>query len=90
MPFVVAREVRFGLACGRGDDGRWRGWFTVEAAAEALWRLGLHPSQPSAVLDGPSPPGSGTPSHVTRPSGPWLNRTPCGRVHGIPIIQQRI
>ncbi|MFG2728823.1 hypothetical protein [Streptomyces canus] len=57
MPFVVAREVRFALACGPGEDGRWRGWFTVEVAAEALWRLGLHPSQPSAVLDGPSPPG---------------------------------
>jgi len=57
MPFVVAREVRFDLACGPGDDGQWHGWFTVEVAAEALWRLGLHPSQPSAVLDGPSPPG---------------------------------
>ena len=56
MPFAVEREVRFGLACGPGEDGRWRGWFTVEVAAEALWRLGLHPSQPSAV-DGPSPPG---------------------------------
>jgi hypothetical protein len=26
-------------------------------AAEALWRLGLHPGQPSSVVDGPSPPG---------------------------------
>jgi len=57
MPFVVEREVRFGLACGPGEDGRWRGWFRVEVAAEALWRLGLHPDQPSAEVDGSSPPG---------------------------------
>ena len=57
MPFVVEHEVRFGLACGPGEDGRWRGWFGVEVAAEALWRLGLHPSQPSAVVDGPAQPG---------------------------------
>ncbi|MFF0017292.1 hypothetical protein [Streptomyces sp. NPDC005374] len=57
MPFSVEHEVRFALACGPGEDGRWRGWFRVEVAAEALWRLGLHPSQPSAVVHGSSPPG---------------------------------
>ncbi|WP_328750773.1 hypothetical protein OHT57_35045 [Streptomyces sp. NBC_00285] len=57
MPFAVEHEVRFALACGPGADGRWRGWFRVEVAAEALWRLGLHPGQPSAAVDGPSPPG---------------------------------
>nr|WP_239158101.1 hypothetical protein [Streptomyces sp. SID13726] len=57
MPFDTRAEVRFGLACGPGADGRWRGWFRVEVAAGALWRLGLHPDQPSAVVGGPSPPG---------------------------------
>ncbi|MER6285687.1 hypothetical protein [Streptomyces sviceus] len=49
MPFVVEHEVRFPLTCGPGADGRWWGWFRVEAAAKALWRLGLHPSQPRAA-----------------------------------------
>ncbi|KOU77042.1 hypothetical protein ADK57_03950 [Streptomyces sp. MMG1533] len=56
MPFVVD-ELRFDLKCGRGADGRWWGWISVDVEAEALRRLGLHPSQASSVVDGPSPPG---------------------------------
>jgi hypothetical protein len=55
MPFDGA-ELRFGLACGPGGDGRWRGWFSIEVEAEALRRLGLHPEQSSSVVDGASPP----------------------------------
>ncbi|WP_413759087.1 hypothetical protein [Streptomyces sp. MMBL 11-3] len=57
MPFTVADEVRWDLACGRDADGRPRGWFLVYVAADALRRLGLHPGQPSSRVDGPSPPG---------------------------------
>jgi hypothetical protein len=56
MPFVES-EIRFGLACGPGADGRWRGWFTVDVESEALRRLGLHPEQPGFLVRGPSPPG---------------------------------
>ncbi|KUO17969.1 hypothetical protein [Streptomyces dysideae] len=56
MPFVTD-EVRVDLACGPGSDGRWRGGITVSVDGDALRRLGLHPSQPAAVVDGPSPPG---------------------------------
>jgi hypothetical protein len=47
MPFAD-HEVRIDLACGPGDDGRWRGWIGICVEAEALRRLGLHPSQPWA------------------------------------------
>ncbi|MBT2368040.1 hypothetical protein J7E88_22670 [Streptomyces sp. ISL-10] len=50
-------DVSWGLACGPGPDGRWRGWFSVDVRADALRRLGLHPDQPTARADGPSPPG---------------------------------
>ncbi|MFJ9566458.1 hypothetical protein ACIRQQ_41280 [Streptomyces fuscichromogenes] len=35
-------------------DGHWRGWISLSVEARALWRLGLHPDQPSSVVDGPS------------------------------------
>ncbi|MFJ8134978.1 hypothetical protein [Streptomyces sp. NPDC096013] len=56
MPFAE-RELRYGLACGIGPDGRWHGWFDVQVHADALRRLGLHPDQPTAEVTGPSPPG---------------------------------
>ncbi|MEU3571809.1 hypothetical protein AB0E96_25770 [Kitasatospora sp. NPDC036755] len=56
MPFAVD-AVRADLVCGRGPDGRWRGWFDVRVRADALRRLGLHPEQPSAAVTGASPPG---------------------------------
>jgi hypothetical protein len=55
MPFV-GDEVRCDLMCGPGDGGRWRGSIGVRVEAGALRRLGLHPSQPSSVVDGISPP----------------------------------
>lgn len=55
MPFA-GDDVRFNLMCGPGADGRWRGSIGVRVEADALRRLGLHPSQPSSVVDGPSPP----------------------------------
>ncbi|MFJ8623881.1 hypothetical protein ACIRD3_13680 [Kitasatospora sp. NPDC093550] len=55
MPFP-AEALRFDLSCGIGPDGRWRCWVGVKVAAEALRPLGLHPDQPSAAVDGPSPP----------------------------------
>ncbi|MGW2558661.1 hypothetical protein ACWCXB_05310 [Streptomyces sp. NPDC001514] len=45
------------LTCGVGSDGHWHGWFGVRIPADALRRLGLHPDQPTAKVDGPSPPG---------------------------------
>ncbi len=56
MPFADD-EVRIGLACGPGRDGRWHGWFRIEVAGPALRRLGLHPDQPTSAVAGPSPPG---------------------------------
>ncbi|MER6994414.1 hypothetical protein [Streptomyces sp. NPDC000410] len=55
MPFD-GREIRFGLLCGAGADGRWRGWFRIEVGADALRRIGLHPDQPTARVRGGSPP----------------------------------
>ncbi|SCG68539.1 hypothetical protein [Micromonospora inositola] len=56
MPFPPD-EIRFDLACGPGPDGRWHGWYRVEVEGAALRPLGLHPDQPTSVVDGPSPPG---------------------------------
>ncbi|MER7578700.1 hypothetical protein [Kitasatospora sp. NPDC097691] len=56
MPFSPD-SVRYGLTCGIGPDGRWQCWVDVQVAADALRPLGLHPEQPSAAVDGPSPPG---------------------------------
>ncbi|MGN9761418.1 hypothetical protein [Streptomyces sp. SD31] len=56
MPFA-AGEVRWDRVCAPGSDGHWRAWVTVHVDAAALWRLGLHPGQASAVVDGASPPG---------------------------------
>lgn len=56
MPFV-ASDLQFDLMCGRGDDGRWWGSIGIRVEAEVLRRLGLHPSQASSVVNGPSPPG---------------------------------
>ncbi|MFD8755418.1 hypothetical protein ACFV0O_31260 [Kitasatospora sp. NPDC059577] len=56
MPFAT-NSVRWGLTCGIGPDGHWRGWFDVQVSADALRPLGLHPEQPTAAVDGPSPPG---------------------------------
>lgn len=55
MPFA-ADEVRYGLACGPGPDGRWRGWFSVEVLAGVLVPLGLHPDQPLSRPGAQSPP----------------------------------
>jgi hypothetical protein len=55
MPFPP-EDVRLDLMCAPGADGRWRGWVTVAVAAPALRRLGLHPGQPTAAVDGTSPP----------------------------------
>ncbi|WP_234326704.1 hypothetical protein, partial [Streptomyces sp. NRRL S-495] len=44
------------LACGVGGDGHWHGWFAVHFRAVALWRLGLHPDQPTSAPRGPPPP----------------------------------
>nr|WP_236239594.1 hypothetical protein [Streptomyces sp. CC228A] len=55
MPFSD-EEVSFGLACAPGPDGHWRGWWHVRVLPDALRRLGLHPDQPAARADGPSPP----------------------------------
>lgn len=38
-------------------DGDRQCRIEVEVAADALRPLGLHPDQPSAVVNGPSPPG---------------------------------
>ncbi|MEU6090286.1 hypothetical protein ABZ865_26470 [Streptomyces sp. NPDC047085] len=55
MPFAP-EEVRIDLMCGLRDDGHWHGTFGVNVDARALRRLGLHPAQPTSVVDGPSPP----------------------------------
>ncbi|MGW4870911.1 hypothetical protein [Streptomyces chartreusis] len=56
MPFT-AGEVRWDRVCAPGTDGHWRAWITVHVDAGALRLLGLHPEQPTAVVNGPSPPG---------------------------------
>ncbi|GAA3818412.1 hypothetical protein FNH04_43575 [Streptomyces phyllanthi] len=57
MPFT-AGDWCWGLACGRDPvSGRWRGWYGLRVRGEALWALGLHPEQPTAVVSGDSPPG---------------------------------
>ncbi|MEV4001256.1 hypothetical protein [Actinomadura sp. NPDC049753] len=55
MPFQND-DITIGLACGRDDDGRPRGWYSVQVRAEALRRLGLHPGQPTSRAAAPSPP----------------------------------
>jgi hypothetical protein len=50
------QDVRVDLAGRLDPAGRWHGYFTVHVAGEALWRLGLPPTQPtSRVLAGPLP-----------------------------------
>ncbi|WP_328875955.1 hypothetical protein OHT76_41010 [Streptomyces sp. NBC_00287] len=56
MPFRPD-EIQWGLACGVGPEGHWRGWFDVSVRGDALRRLGLHPDQPASKVVGPSPPG---------------------------------
>lgn len=56
MPFE-ADEVRWDRVCAPGADGHWRAWITVQVDGGTLGRLGLHPGQASAVVNGPSPPG---------------------------------
>ncbi|MFJ9817824.1 hypothetical protein ACIRU3_21675 [Streptomyces sp. NPDC101151] len=55
MPFTQ-EEIRIDLMCRIAEDGHWRGTLSLKADARALWRLGLHPGQPTSVVDGPSPP----------------------------------
>ncbi|MFF8958454.1 hypothetical protein [Streptomyces sp. NPDC014894] len=55
MPFSDD-DLGWDHRCGPGPDGRWRGWFHVRVRPRALRRLGLHPDQPTARVDGPSPP----------------------------------
>ncbi|CAL9443046.1 hypothetical protein [Streptomyces sp. enrichment culture] len=55
MPFAP-EEIRIDLMCGRGADGHWHGTIGVNVDATALWRLGLHPGQPTSVVAGTSPP----------------------------------
>ncbi|KAK1182772.1 hypothetical protein B7755_034350 [Streptomyces sp. NBS 14/10] len=57
MPFRPEDEIRCDLMCGVDADGRRRGWIQVHVRADALRRLGLHPGQPTAAVEGPSPPG---------------------------------
>ncbi|MYQ49150.1 hypothetical protein GTW40_29725 [Streptomyces sp. SID4985] len=56
MPFAPD-EIGWHHACGIGADGHWHGWFDVRVAPDALRRLGLHPDQRTAGVDGASPPG---------------------------------
>nr|BFE57430.1 hypothetical protein GCM10020063_019560 [Dactylosporangium thailandense] len=56
MPFADD-EVRIGLACGPDASGKWHGFYDVRVDAAALWRVGLHPDQPTSRIVGPSPPG---------------------------------
>ncbi|WP_199550227.1 hypothetical protein [Streptomyces sp. N35] len=56
MPFAQD-EIRCDHLCGIGPDGHWHGWFAVHVDGAALRRSGLHPDQPSAMVNGPSPPG---------------------------------
>ncbi|MFJ9691968.1 hypothetical protein [Kitasatospora sp. NPDC101183] len=42
--------------CRRDEDGHWHGTFAVCVRFEALWRLGLHPSQLTSVAADPLPP----------------------------------
>ena len=55
MP-LADMEVRSNLACGVGSDGHMHGWFDVRVHGEALRRIGLHPDQPTANVDGSTPP----------------------------------
>lgn len=57
MPFRPEDEIRCDLMCGVGPDGSRHGWIRVQVHPDALRRLGLHPDQPTARVDGPSPPG---------------------------------
>jgi hypothetical protein len=56
MPFAMT-EINCRLTCGIGGDGHWHGWVDIRIRADALLRLGLHPSQPAATVTGPTPPG---------------------------------
>ncbi|MER7493962.1 hypothetical protein ABT033_15295 [Streptomyces pharetrae] len=55
MPFPPG-DVHWERLCAPGPDGRWRAWVTVSVSARALWRLGLHPRQPTAGPAGVPPP----------------------------------
>jgi len=55
MP-LSTNDILCHLSCGAGDDGHWHGWWSIHVKAEALRPLGLHPDQPSSVVQGPSPP----------------------------------
>ncbi|UXY30135.1 hypothetical protein N8I87_28670 [Streptomyces sp. HUAS TT20] len=56
MPFAM-EEIRFDTWCRREPSGRWSDSIGLSIDARALWRLGLHPDQPSSVVvNGPSPP----------------------------------
>ncbi|SOD83297.1 hypothetical protein [Streptomyces sp. Ag109_G2-15] len=55
MPFE-AEEIRIDLMCRIAEDGHWHGTLGLNVDARALWRLGLHPDQPTSVVNGPSPP----------------------------------
>ncbi|MFD8868475.1 hypothetical protein ACFV1F_29790 [Streptomyces sp. NPDC059590] len=57
MPFRPEDEIRCEVMCGVGPDGSRHGWIRVHVHPDALRRLGLHPDQPTARVDGPSPPG---------------------------------
>ncbi|WP_308295734.1 hypothetical protein [Streptomyces odontomachi] len=53
MPFTLD-EVECRLSCGIDAAGRRQGWYGVRVRADALWRLGLHPDQPTAAVRAPS------------------------------------
>ncbi|MFF7973647.1 hypothetical protein [Streptomyces sp. NPDC007905] len=55
MPFTQ-EELRIDLMCRIGDDGHWHGTLGLNVEARALRRLGLHPDQPTSVVNGPSVP----------------------------------
>ncbi|MFJ3308078.1 hypothetical protein ACIPSA_34340 [Streptomyces sp. NPDC086549] len=55
MPFEM-KEIRCDLWCRRETSGHWDNRIGLSVDARALRRLGLHPDQPTSVVDGPSPP----------------------------------
>ncbi|MFD4143528.1 hypothetical protein [Streptomyces sp. NPDC058572] len=71
MPFA-ADDIRWGLACGPGPDGRRRGWFTVRVRDDALRALGLHPDRPTAQVIGVPPPGWWHATAERSASGRWF------------------
>ncbi|WP_395293178.1 DUF6629 family protein [Kitasatospora hibisci] len=54
---LTADDIRSGLTCDVGPDGRRHGWFHVHLHGPLLRRLGLHPDQRAPTVTGTAPPG---------------------------------